>query len=454
MRVCSDEIAGPADVRRLARRRLWARLAIVLGLVVVGVQWVRIALEPRGDFKLHWELGRRLLAGEFIYAGGHDRPYPPFWGLAHAPLTVLPMPLAQVLLFPLCIVSLWLLLRVLGRLTERQLPLGREAQFWAAAAAVLLASRFLIRDMVECGVNLALVTLSWWAVWCWTQRRDVWGGTLLGLAISLKCTPALFWAYFVWKRQWKIAAATIVAAVGISLSPVLWMGPAAFADAGRYWLSQVWLSVGSRDPLQGVLGPEPLQNVSLRPALARFLVFPEPGHPGRFDHPWSLQFLNLPPTMADGLVKACLAVLLVAAALCCRGTANRDEPSAVVRESAAVSLLILLFSPITWGQHCVGALPALILLVREGFHRRGLPAGTWVVLAIYAAAILGLNRTLIGQRASWLLDSYHVTTWCLVLLLSVTLRRCRSEQTARAAAAPLTKRAGAPLADASGGRAA
>jgi hypothetical protein len=41
-----------------------------------------------------------MMAGEYIYAGDLDYPYPPFWGLAHAPLTVFSRHTAQVVAFP------------------------------------------------------------------------------------------------------------------------------------------------------------------------------------------------------------------------------------------------------------------------------------------------------------------------------------------------------------------
>src|SRR5690606_24929913 len=100
-------------------------------------------------------------------------------------------------------------------------PLDEDRLFFVVVGAVFMSSRFLVRDMPECGVNLALVALSWLAVEFWVKHRDWAGGWCLGLAISLKCTPALFWAWFVWKRQWKMAGTTLAATVVFTLSPVL-----------------------------------------------------------------------------------------------------------------------------------------------------------------------------------------------------------------------------------------
>ncbi|MGH7127818.1 MAG: hypothetical protein ACREIV_04580, partial [Planctomycetaceae bacterium] len=49
---------------RRSRSELWKRLVLAIGVAVVLVQWARLGVKPRGDFDLHWELGRRLVAGE------------------------------------------------------------------------------------------------------------------------------------------------------------------------------------------------------------------------------------------------------------------------------------------------------------------------------------------------------------------------------------------------------
>ena len=409
----------------------WKRVVIVAAAVIVGLQWIRIAAKPRGDFLLHWELGRRLAAGEFIYERGLDHPYPPFWGLAHAPLSVVSMPVAQTLLFPLFLISAAGLLWALRRLSQDHLPLSRDATFWVAAAALALGSRFLVRDMLECGVNLMLVALSWCAVYLWTRHRDWLAGITLGLAMALKCTPTLFLAYFVWKRQWKVAAATTAAAATFTLSPMLWMGPVEYARAGQFWFERAWRGVGEEDPSQGVLGPEPLQNVSLRPSLARFLMHLPEGHAGRIEHPFYVDFANLSPRTAGFVIKAVLLLLLAGLAWKSRKPVTDRRDPAVLWECAAASLLILLYSPITWGQHCVGVVPAFYLLTRRWAVGHSMPAGTRAVLAVYVILVLGMNRSLIGKQWSWLLDSYHVQTWCIVGLLALTAA-CHQSQPAHA----------------------
>jgi alpha-1,2-mannosyltransferase len=314
------------------------------------------------------------------------------------------------------------LVKTLNRLTDALEPLHEHQLFLVVAGSLFMASRFLIRDMPECGVNLALVALSWLAVACWIGRRDHAGGWLLGLAISLKCTPALFWAWFLWKRQWKIAGTTMLAAGVFTLSPMLFMGPISYAHTMREWTGNVWRGVGETRPAYGVLGDEPLQNFSLRPALARYLTVLPEGHRSRLDHPYYLDALNLPAFAAGWIIKAILlGVVLGVAYLFRRPVIARDHP-VWLWEAATISVLILLLSPITWSQHCVGVLPAFYLLMRRRVAGKSLPAWTRAVLWVFIVGMLVLNRELVGRDLSYLIQSYRLPTLCLLGVLAVMLR--------------------------------
>ena len=69
----------------------WVPIAIAAGWFLW--EWVTILVQVRGDFPLHWELGRRIISGAYIYAGkltvsearkavkelgGKEPPYSPF----------------------------------------------------------------------------------------------------------------------------------------------------------------------------------------------------------------------------------------------------------------------------------------------------------------------------------------------------------------------------------------
>lgn len=397
------------------------RALIGIAIVIVAADWARVIVKPQGDFPLHWTFAHRFVEGQFLYAGGLHTPYPPFWAMANVPLTFLPLHAAQIVAYPISLIALAALLTVLHRLTRERLPLAPQGVFWATALALFLASRFIKRELVECGPNLALLALTWIAIYCWTRRRELLGGGCLGLAIALKLTPAIFLAYLVWKRQWRMAAFTVAAAGLFTLAPVLRLGYDGYSQHTRYWAANVWRGVSERDPSRGVLGEEKVQNFSLRPALARLLMRYPHDHPARQASPFWLDVFNFPPPTAGAVVRAVLAALIVGMAWAFRRPVKHRDDPAILWECAAISVLALLYSPITWGQHCVAVLPACYLIARMAWARGGMARWMLNVLAAWTVGILLLNYGLIGKPTALLLHSFHVTTWMLVLLLVAAL---------------------------------
>ncbi len=343
------------------------------------------------------------------------------------------MPIAKAILFPVGIAALALLLGTLRRLAAPAFSLDGTRAFWVAALAMLLAGRYVIRDLAELGVNTALVALSWLAIYLWTQRRDLLAGTSLGMAIALKCTPAIFVAYFLWKRQWRMVAATCAATALFTLAPIVWQGPASYWNHMTTWSMNAWKGFGSVDPSVGVLGPEQLQNMALRPALARYLIHLPAGHPGRASHPLYVDLLNLRPATAGWVIKVILLALL-ATFMCWsrRPVVRRNDPR-LLWEFAAVSILMLLFSPITWGQHCVALIPACYFISALILTRGGLPRWMMFLLGAYILFVPLLSRDLVGRNLSLLLESYHVETFSILGLLAVVLacpRLCAPSVTA------------------------
>lgn len=394
-------------------------LVIAVGAVIVLVQWISTMLKPHGDFSRHWEFGRRFVHGEFLYTDGLDIPYPPFFAVAYAPLSLLPLQIAKPLFFLVGLGALIAILWILDRLSERSLMIRSEHRLWVIAATLLLTSRFVIRDFDDGGQNLILLALTWAAVYLWAGNRDLLAGTTLGLAAALKCTPALFIAYFAWKKQWKVAGFAALSAVIFTLLPAAWQ-TSSYPIHMRTWIENVVHGVTQTDPTVGVLGPEQLQNKSLRPALARYLMHLPAGHPGRFQGPGYVDFLALPPATAAFVIKTILIAGLIAVAWLLRSRISRDSP-ALVSECAVISLLTILYSPISWGQHCVAAIPAVYLIVRSLVSGQRQPAWLLWLFGIVALLLIVINRSIIGLNLSLVLESYHFITWSLVALLGILL---------------------------------
>lgn len=410
----------------------WVPVAIAAGWFLW--EWAMILVRVRGDFPNHWELGRRIVAGTYIYTGNLNFVYPPFWAMAHAPLVIFGSPkVAQLVAYPFIILWLGILIRALIRLTREQMPLSGKTLFWVVTAGLTLAGQFVTRDLPEVGVNTMLVALSWLAVWLWRDERDMGAGICLGLATALKCTPLLFIAYFALKRQWRITLYALAALAVFTLAPIILMGPKGYYKAGSSWITAVIRGISDPDPSRGVLGEEKVINIALQPALARYLMHLPYGHLGRPEtsdilgeatqprNRYYVDFLNLKPAAAGVLIKAMITVMvLIIAWRFRRCPPSRDDP-VIVWECATVSLLILLISPITWKQHCVGVLPALYLICGRMAIKPKLPRWIWPVMGLYTILAVLMNREFLGKALMGLLDSYKVKTLAILLLTALML---------------------------------
>jgi alpha-1,2-mannosyltransferase len=469
-------------------------LAVTAGAWLIA-EWVRILVRKQveGDFYNHWEFGRRFAAGLPIYRGGLNAVYLPLWALLHAGLTIMPPRVAALVVFPVAPLALALIVFLLATLAAGALPLSRRGGFWAVALAVFLTSPFISRDLPLCGQNLALVALTWSGLYLWIRRRQWPGAMLLGLAIALKCTPLIFLGYLLLKRQWRMAGLTLLFVTLFTLAPALhmgWSGPGGYAASVRQWAAFVGDAAARADPAQGSLGyeapgqpgrvvtDENLMNLSLKPALARYLMHLPAGHLGRPAGPGYFDVLDLSPRAAGIVVKVVTGLLLLGAAwLFRRPVADHGAP-AVLWELAAVSVLMLLVSPITWKQHCVALLPAAYLTARRlvwgvrGRRPRGAAAregvieegaderkgrsesagnpwdrkelcsvplllpkkcavspflGDAVLLGVYGLLALLPLRGPYRPLAD-LADSYHLKTAAMILLLVLTLRGWRDRR--------------------------
>src|SRR3954471_1319362 len=140
-------------------------LVIAIGGIVVLVQWISTMLKPHGDFSRHWEFGRRFVHGEFLYSNGLDVPYPPFFAMAYAPLSLLPLQVAKPIFFLIGLAALIAVLWILEQLSKRAIKITDHNRFWVIAGTLLLTSRFVIRDFDDAGQNLILLALTWAAVY-------------------------------------------------------------------------------------------------------------------------------------------------------------------------------------------------------------------------------------------------------------------------------------------------
>lgn len=269
--------------------------------------------------------------------------YPPAFALLFVPLSLVSFPTAMNLWLVLDVV----LLGLFGALYAR----SRGGDFTAPEAAFMVVTCFfeflpLIWAMAIGQTSLLVLALLAGVLLAWRRGAELTAGTLLGLAVALKLTPALLTIFFFWRGRRRIAwssAAVFALVQAVSI---------AFLGWGVHW--QFYARIVPE--MSG--GTAYFLNQSLGAFFNRLLTTAD---------------ITQVALVASPLSKALATAVFVALALLSARALRRetqDVPLGDEIQFGCVLLLTLLASPISWVHHYLLALPALYAVVGN-LGRRG-----------------------------------------------------------------------------------
>lgn len=373
-----------------SRTAAWRVTQLLVVVAVAHAGWRLFGHIPyRIDVDVYRMGGRAWLDGQPLYAdgaifrtqGGLELPftYPPLAAILFSPLAMMSLPAAGVTItavtFILAAVSVWLVLTRLDVAEGWALPGPVWAtRCWLAAGLVALSVTTLepIRANFSFGqINVVLMTL---VIADCVPRRTPWPrGVLLGLAIALKLTPAVFLLYFVLRRDIRAALWA-----GMSCIAATALGAAlAWRDSVEYWTTTVRhtdrIGTATLNTNQNAAGA--LARLGLAES-ARFVV-------------WATVCVLV-------LALTVWAVRRVLAA----GPPDGAEPTLAL---TCVALFGLVVSPVSWSHHWVWALPAVTVTAVLGYRRRN--AALLALTTVGVALMVWSPITLLPEHqeasASW-----------------------------------------------------
>ncbi|TFV60591.1 DUF2029 domain-containing protein [Mycobacterium sp. PS03-16] len=400
------------------------RLLCLLTLASLGwAGWRLLGHIPyRIDIDVYRMGGRAWLDGDPLYAdgamfatqGGLDLPftYPPLAAVVFAPFAWMSLPAASVVItivtLVLLVVSMAIVLTRLEvwpstSVTSQPAWLRRT---WLAAAIVSVAVVHLepIQANFDFGqINVVLMTL---VIADCVPRRTPWPrGLLLGLAIALKLTPAVFVLYFLLRRDLRALLTAAASVVGLTLLGFVF----AWRDSWEYWTH----TVSNTDRI-GSAALNTNQNIA--GALARLGL----GEDVRFVV-WVLLSFAVLGLTAWAARRALRAGETVLALIC-------------------VAMFGLVVSPVSWSHHWVWSLPTVVVTaVLAHRHRHvllGLVSAAGVALMVWSPIMLltphretsaALWRQVAGGSYVW---------WALAVIAAAATVAARSTHTRAPAAAP------------------
>jgi hypothetical protein len=303
------------------RRSTAARRAVALvALLLVAFALVQALHKARkGQCAiLKWRTQVEQLAnGEMIYAREDAAtregfPTLPTTALALRPLLALDdVPAAMLWAGLKLALAAWMLVTVVRMAT------GETRTFppWAWLLLLVLSARVLLSDIAHGNINIPVAAVVVAAGRQWQRGREAAAGWFAGLGAVLKVTPALFLAYFAWKRSPR-ACVHMLAAIAVFglLLPMLFLGPAHHVELLAGWWQQMVEPFASGAPLR-IMQTEQT-NQSLLGVLAR--VASEctaiRARPGVFDTDVSIHVTALSPGALQLTFRALAFGLLAIAA--------------------------------------------------------------------------------------------------------------------------------------------
>lgn len=281
--------------------------------------------------------------------------YPPIAAVLFAPLTWVSLGSGTAALTIvstlLLVVSITVLLAGLGVAVGR----GSGPQWWrrgVLAAAIVAAAIWLDAEPIWSNfdfgqVNAVLMTL---VIADCVPRRTYWPrGALLGLAVALKLTPAVFLLYFLLRRDGRAAVTTVASFLVATLAGFV----LAWSDSWQYWTH----TVGNTDRIGGATLNT---NQNLAGALARLPLS---------EHQRSALWL-----LGSLLI---LAVTVWAA----RRLLNRDVGEPILA-LICVALFGLVVSPVSWSHHWVWMLPTVVVTAVVAYRHRAIALGVLSALGV------------------------------------------------------------------------
>src|SRR4051812_28957441 len=350
---------GPTLAWRLFQQLTVAALAWA-GWRLLGHIPYRIDIDVYRMGGQAWIDGRPLYADGAMFHthGGLELPftYPPLAAVAFSPFSWLSLDVASIAItlttLVLLIASTVIVLSRLDvwpRTAVTSEPTWRR-RCWLGAALVAPAVVYLepIRANFDFGqINVVLMTL---VIADCVPRKTPWPrGVLLGVAIALKLTPAVFLLYFLLRRDTRTLIVTVASAVVATLVGFAF----AWRDSWEYWTD----TVRNTDRI-GTATLNTNQNIA--GALARLGL----GEGERFVL-WTL---------------ACFAVLGLTV-WAARRVLRAEAP---VLALICVAMFGLVVSPVSWSHHWVWVLPTMLVSTVVAYRLRHLP------LAVITAAGLAL----------------------------------------------------------------
>lgn len=260
-------------------------------------------------------------------------------------------------------------------------------------------------------INMLILLLLISGLYFYDSQKDWKAGFFFGLVASIKAYPGLFLIYFLFRRQWKTATATLLWSVAFTVSPILFYGFQKFTA-----LMNEWISMSLLNPLEPGLGT---YNQSLYAFWERLLVN-------------QLRIVETAPSHLISIANYCsialIAIIVFSSIL--NFPHKRASISAMI-EYSIICVMMILFPPVAWRHYWVLLLPATVSI----YYCMRMTPGIITPLVRYLLSMyvffLGIpylfSKTPIGELFKYY-SCYTIAALVILAVLIILHRNCNLQQ--------------------------
>ena len=197
-------------------------LVSAVAIVLLGLVFTRNLI----DFPVYYAAGRSLIGGradlyspDFALGPVMDYRYPPFFLIVLYPLWLVPYSAAAYIWFTMSAIEVACIVLIV----IRTFPELRKSKT-LVLLVVLAVAQYFVMVLHYGNAHLLVVALMFGSFYCVLWKKELAGGLLMGLAITIKVTPVLLLPYFILKRRWKLLAALCLFLVALNFVPSAYFG--------------------------------------------------------------------------------------------------------------------------------------------------------------------------------------------------------------------------------------
>lgn len=230
------------------------KLNLILFSVVaisILVELFRHTFTSLGDFRGYVLVGNLLLDGENIYSDPKINTWPPFFSIVSVPIALIDNFNRYLVRFLWLVGSLLAMFQIMNYST--QFGIKRRLSFfpvksgilitedkisvlhWIVLIPLLISLRYLIANLSYIQINVYMLFFAMYSFYTYSQGREIPGALVLAFSISIKVYTIFVLLYFLIKREFKIAAYTILFCCVFAAIPFLVFGIEQAVDYYSRW---------------------------------------------------------------------------------------------------------------------------------------------------------------------------------------------------------------------------